>query len=129
MIAEVLAVGCSALHKCGDLATKEGGLSVRTAHTMASIMATTLLLGLLLPATGDAKVGNNSCAGDNACTSNTGDVKQNACNGELACLHNTGTVGDHACVGVMACYNNSGHIGPGQCIGDRVCENNQADIP
>ena len=89
-----------------------------------------LALGpLLLPAPALAKVGKGSCVGTDACTGNTGNIKNRACVGDFACLFNSGAVGNHACVGVEACLNNSGTIWPGQCIGDEVCKDNTNDIP
>jgi hypothetical protein len=56
-----------------------------------------LLLGLLLPATVLATVGNNSCLGVDFCTNNTGIVGNNTCNEAAACFNNAGAVGNNAC--------------------------------
>ena len=50
---------------------------MRKAHTIASLVAMTLLLGLL-PAPVWANAGHNSCNGDSACVGNTDAVGNDA---------------------------------------------------
>src|SRR5262249_47006023 len=87
--------------------TMEGMRRSKTAWGMVLIGG---LVALLLPATGLAKGGHDSCVGGSACDGNTGDVGNGSCNGFEACVSNSGDMGNTSCVGDSACRRNTGAL-------------------
>ena len=94
------------------------------------ILVVTAALSLLLanaPAFAQP-VGKGSCAGEAACTGNTGNIKNNACVGDFACVDNAGAVGNGACVLFFACLGNTGDIKNNACVGDQACQSNAGAV-
>jgi len=75
----------------------------------------------------DANIGSASCWGAYACKGFNGDddgneIKSGSCVGYESCYYIEGiTVADNACIGVNACSCRDSDVAEGECIGDNAC--------
>src|SRR4051812_20847599 len=75
--------------------------STRNASSRISKLAIVVAVaGALLGVGVEAKTGNNSCVGMDACLDNTGTLGNNACRGDMVCHENPGSVDNNACNGM-----------------------------